>query len=88
MAEKRCVWLPGTRAHWRSPKAPPPAPHSITPTPRPVVLQACRLHPILKALCIQDGIESDYLQRCVKEFDLGWVCGRVPTRPAFTQAEK
>ncbi len=55
-------------------------------TGQAALLQACRLHPILKALCANPDISPSYLQRRAKEVDPGFVVGPVPTHPAFSEA--
>ncbi len=52
-----------------------------------MLLQACRLHPILKALCAHPDISPSYLQRHAKEVDPGFVVGPVPADPVPSNAK-
>lgn len=60
----------------------------MLPTGQGMLVQACRLHPILKALCAHPNITPSYLKRRVKEVDPGWRMGYIITKPAFSDDNK
>lgn len=53
----------------------------------PSLLQACRLHPVLKALCEDPDITPEYLERRVKKVDPDFRVGPVRTLSTFTPAQ-
>ena len=87
MAEVRNKSASWPAAFVRRHHAGPHAACSYPPTPTPALLQACRLHPVLKALCEDPKITPEYLERRVKKVDPDFRIGPVTTRPAFTPAQ-